>query len=440
MKRFALVVLSVTFALAAPLSKRWWTSNHWVDIWTMAPLLDTSLGLPPPPYNQSETGVFNDTTIRQTFHMTLDADQIRLRVDNQFSATVLSVTSMTVALTAANATGATSGQPTIQTDSVQTITFNGNSSIQVPPNAIIVSDPVNLTVVVHQDISVSLYLANGQTGYNVTAHDASVTTSWFTTGGDQTSAYNFTDASTVAFNKWYYVSGVEAWKSSDSRAAIAIGDSITDHIGATLNGNDGWVDYLFDRMQADGSTRDIALVNKGISGNTILTDAVGIDAVGRIDTDAIIQAGVGYVLLFEGVNDIGRAANTTAAQDDVYSRLIQGYEQIITKLHTFGIPVFGSTITPFGAPSYAKTPNGYSNPTREQTRLRVNYWIINGGRLDYAFDFASAIANETVLSQMQDQYSSGDYLHPNPKAYKLMASVVDLSKFGQFANGVSNYL
>jgi hypothetical protein len=41
---------------------------------------------------------------------------------------------------------------------------------------------------------------------------------------------------------------------------------------------------------------------------------------------------------------------------------------------------------------------------------------------------------------MQDQYSSGDYLHPNPAGYNVMPSIVDLGKFGEFADGSNQYV
>ncbi len=131
-------------------------------------------------------------------------------------------------------------------------------------------------------------------------------------------------------------------------------------------------------MQADAQPKDIALVDKGIASNSIASDFVGIGAVAGLETDVIAQPGVTYVLLLEGINDIGLAAETIEAQDAIYHTLISGYEQIITKLHTFGIPVFASTITPISAPSYAETPNYYVDPygTREKTRLKVKHWIM----------------------------------------------------------------
>ena len=119
-------------------------------------------------------------------------------------------------------------------------------------------------------------------------------------------------------------------------------------------------------MQNDSATRNIAVVNQAAGGNRVLYDGLGPNAVGRIDRDVLAQSGVRYAMIFEGVNDIGVADTTAANQTYTVDRLIQAYKQIVTRVHTFGIPMFAATITPFGAPSSAIQP--YSDPLREQSR------------------------------------------------------------------------
>ncbi len=415
--------------------RRWSSSNnHWVNIWTSAPASRLNTGLPGSPYNSSESGFLNGTTIRQTFHVTLGASTIRLAISNQFSIFPLSITSMTVALPQANSSGITTGQPTIKTDTLETVTFYGNTSFEAPPNALIFSDPVNFTIPSGTEISVSIYLADGQMGTNYTGHGDSQTTSWFTHSGDQTSSANFTGKSTIVSAQWLYVEAIQGWlDSSSSRSLICLGDSITDGYQSTIDGNDRWVDDLFRRLQNDSSTENtIAVLNKGQTAGTVLNDRSGYSAVARIESDIISQPGTAYALIFEGVNDIGTADNTTSAQYAIGTQLIQGYTQIIRKIHTFNIPVIGVTITPF------INPSGPSDPIREQTRLRVNDWIRTSGEYDAVFDFSAAIDNKTVPSQMQGRYAS-DYLHPNQLGYQALADSIDLSVFSTLNGGVDQY-
>lgn len=68
---------------------------------------------------------------------------------------------------------------------------------------------------------------------------------------------------------------------------------------------------------------------------------------------------------------------------------------MVERVHTFGIPMFAATITPFSAPGYNVTAQVYSNPEREATRQRVNSFIRNSGVFDEVIDFDAVIRNES---------------------------------------------
>ena len=190
-------------------------------------------------------------------------------------------------------------------------------------------------------------------------------------------------------------------------------------------------------MQADPVTSNIGVFNQAAGGNRILADGLGPNTVGRLDRDILAQSGVKYAMIFEGVNDIGTQSPDPEAQRVIGDQLIQAFNQIITRVHTAGIPIFGTTITPFGCTNATLQP--YSNPERERTRARVNDWILHSGRFDYALDFASVVANPDDISQLDLRYSSGDCLHPNVAGYKAIAGYFPLEIFEQFAGGVGGY-
>ncbi len=143
-------------------------------------------------------------------------------------------------------------------------------------------------------------------------------------------------------------------------------------------------------------------------------------------------------MIFEGVNDIGTADTTVANQTTTGDRLIQAYKQMITRVHAFGIPMFGATITPFGC--YNSTLQSYSVPIREETRLRVNDWIRMSGWFDAVVDFDAVLRDPKNHTQLAPYYDSGDCLHPNPAGYREMADKFPLGVFSEFRNGVSGFM
>lgn len=218
-----------------------------------------------------------------------------------------------------------------------------------------------------------------------------------------------------------------------------MGDSITDGRGSETNKNNRWPDLLLARLQKNPSTRSISVANLAAGGNRVLLDILGPNALGRIDRDVLAHPGVKYAMIFEGVNDIGQANATPAVQNTIYTSLIQAYQQIVTRVHSFGIPVFGATITPFSAPSNF-TGSQYSNPEREKTRARVNKWIRESGVFDAVVDFDKMLADPKIPTQLKAEYDSGDYLHPNVKGYQRLADLFPVDIFAAWEEGADEFV
>lgn len=384
---------------------------------------------------QNATGVvFQDATIRQTIFLTQSAPKIRLVISNAFGGSNLPISAATIAVPLNGSAGTSAVKP----ETLVPLTFSGLPNFTIPNGARIISDPVDFPVTVQQVLTISLYLSSGQTTNSITGHPGSRTTSFYAPGNQTGEADLSADPATQSSAHWYFISAVEAYlpTSATSGAVAIVGDSITDGRGSTTDRNDRWPDNLVRRLQAPNATalqRGVAVVNQAAGGNRVLADGLGPNALGRVDRDVLAQSGVRYVLLFEGVNDIGTAAANAAAQQAVGDRLLAAYSQIIGLVHAKGLPVFGATITPFSGNSSVQA---YSDPTREVTRQRVNEWIRTSGRFDAVVDFDAAVrdpANETMLSPL---YDSGDYLHLNPAGYVAMAQAVDLSLFEEFQDGV----
>lgn len=237
----------------------------------------------------------------------------------------------------------------------------------------------------------------------------------------------------------YFITTLDAWVPKTVRTLAIVGDSITDGRASTENGNDRWPDQLLGRLLKNPATSSIAIANQAAGGNRILADGLGPNAIGRFDRDVLAQPGVAWSMIFEGVNDIGTADATTAAQQAVGDAVIGALKQMVLRSHAAGIPIFGATITPFSEPGFTVTVQPYSSAVREQTRQRVNDFIRNGGWFDAVVDFDAAVRNKTNPAQLDDAFNSGDFLHPGVAGYKVMANIFPTNVFAEFANGVDGF-
>ena len=427
--------------------------GHWVDTWTSMPQLTEFSNLPPAPFvcisivnpchtdsspqNKSSL-VFPNSTIRQTLHVTTPAQQIRIHVSNAFGLVELPVTAMTIALPIAEAGQNQTGASGVNATTLQTVSFSGNRSISVAAGALAVSDPLNFPVKANQVISISMYLKDGQASQYITSHPGSRTTSWISFG-DYTQAKNLTDTSTTSIEHWYFLSAIEAWQPQDYHNFVILGDSITDGRGSYVNANLRWTDLLYNRI---AGRLPLSVSNQAAGGNRVLRDGLGPSLLSRIERDVLSHQSVKYAMIFESVNDIGDADATIANQTVTGNRLIQAYQQIITKIHAFNVPVFGATITPFGCANATLQP--YSDPVREQTQLKVNEWIRSNigetGGFDGLVDFDAVMRDPKNQTRLRPDFDSGDCLHPNVEGYRDMADAFPLELFEKFENGVEGFM
>ena len=143
----------------------------------------------------------------------------------------------------------------------------------------------------------------------------------------------------------------------------------------------------------------------------------------------VVEGVAGRPLTMRGVGVV-----RTPAEAEIGERLVQGYRQIVARCHALGIPVFGATIGPFGAPD--ASVQGYSVPTRQQTRQLVNAWIRTSRAFDAVVDFDAVLRDPADPERLKPGCNSGDWLHPTVEAYRAMAHAFPLDLFEEFQGGV----
>src|SRR5690606_11005201 len=184
------------------------------------------------------------------------------------------------------------------------------------------------------NLTVTVYLAEGQRSADITSHPGSRTTSYLISQ-DRTEADELPGATPV--EHWYFLSGLEVWSPPATAAVVIVGDSLTDGRGSTTNGNDRWPDRLLDRLHSEHDMTGIAVLNQAAGGNRVLNDGLGPNLLARLDRDVLAQSGVRWLIVFAGINDIGTAEAAEAEQQRVAADLIAAYDQIVVRAHAQGI-------------------------------------------------------------------------------------------------------
>ncbi|KAJ5273826.1 hypothetical protein N7478_008951 [Penicillium angulare] len=433
--------------------------HYWVHTWTAMPMLAEPDKLPPKefvstydklessglqlegldmndlPENKIRDSIaFTNATIRQTIKITLGTDRFfRLRFSNAFGRDNLKISQASVAISADELAGTSR----IQAHTLRNVTFDGGSAkTHIPGGALAVSDAIDFgtPLAANTILSISLFFEDGQScRTGITCHNSSRSTS-FCALGNAVSNLVLEDSSVREFAPWYYISGVEVLIPRQKSTLAIIGDSITDGRSSTPHRNDRWPDLLFTRLHADPATTSLSVISQAVGGNRILADGTGPNVLSRLDRDILAIPGLKYVVIFEGVNDIGVADANEESQREIGDQLIAGFQQIATRVHNHGLKIFAATITPFGrrkddfiVDAEAEGLTGYSHPLREQTRQRINEWIRDNEQFDGVVDFDQILRDNEQPSVLASEFDSGDRLHPNLDAFHALANGFSLN-------------
>jgi lysophospholipase L1-like esterase len=390
--------LSTTTVVAAVMH-----SERWIGTWSSAPEAESNM-----------TGMLGktDVTYREIVHLSVGGPAVRLVLTNEFGKEPLTISAVNIALSA--------GGNAIKETTLTPVRFEGQTSVTLPAGTAVVSDPIDFKVTPLSNLVVSFSIPV-QPLSQITAQTYSLQTNYMTTGNMST-APSLTAATELT--EWPFLRGVEVKSNIFGASIVALGDSITAGAASQINENRRWTDELARRLQEDKALSSLGVLNSGINGNRVLHDGEGDQsALGRFDRDVLSQPGVKYLIILEGINDIGHITSPIATDPAATSEsILNGLKQMVLRAHIQGLKVIGGTILPYENCKY------YSQ-AGEAMRQNINRWIRRTHDLDGFVDFDEAIRDPAHPSSLLPAFDSGDHLHPNTSGLNMMGDRINLRLF-----------
>jgi lysophospholipase L1-like esterase len=388
-------------------------SAAWVASWTAAP--HAPLGTTGP----FAAASYENVTLTQIIRLSEGGEKLRVKFSNRYGAGPLTIGAARV-YRIDDAGKEIAG-------SSRTLTFGGDAGAVIPRGAPFVSDTVALSTPSLSRLKVEFYLpkATGPCTCHLTGQDELAVSPPGNFVGKE-----FTPASKAQFRA--FLAGVDVDSPKALGTIVAYGDSITDGVGSTPGKNRRWPDILTDRLQAAG--KHWAVANQAISGNRVLSPGMGESALSRFDEDVLSLPNVKYIILFEGVNDLGNRFGPTRGPGGgpvipgldqpqiTVEEMIAGYKQIVARAHEKGIKVIASPIGPYKGASYW-TEEG------EAARQKIAEWMLTSGTFDGIVRIDTAFADPADPRQYRDGYHMGDHLHGSDAGLKAVGDSIDLKLF-----------
>ena len=399
-------------------------ATQWIGTWATAaqPFLPESLQ------------TYRNQTLRLIVHTSAGGARVRIRISNTYGDKPLFLGGAHIARRTAEAQ--------IDPRSDRVLKFRGEPSTTVAAGSTVASDAVELAVPALADLGISLFLP--QRTEVKTSHSMAKQTSYVSPEtGDFAAAVKFPVAKTI--HSWPLLTGVEVEVAQPAAAIVAFGSSLTDGDGTTMDANRRWPDVLAERLQKSGhGNQSIGVLNEGIIGNRLLYDSpkgtsnpfgagLGEAGLARFERDVLAQAGVKYVIVGLGINDIlFPAFPFTPPGESVRAEdIISGYRQLIARSHQKHIRVIGTTNPPFENSAFEGLVTAFYTPEREAVRQKVNAWILGSGEFDGVVDLDAVLRDPSHRTQLLPAYDSGDHLHPNDAGCIVEGNAFPLSLFAR---------
>ena len=392
-RQSTLIVITLNFLAALFPSLCHSDEKRWVGSWYAAPV--------------EFAPQFSNSTLRTVVHLTSGGNRLRLRLSNVYGQTPLKIGAAHVAV-------GNIGKQVKFGDKMETVLMPGTTAV---------SDPVDLVTTAGTEIVVSVYYPEPipqKISMHFGAGDGNTLIP-----GNATQDVSTSEASGSPTLAMYFLTGVDVENSSSHGTIVALGDSITD------GGTDHWPALLAQRLSHDGKAYGI--LNAGISGNRLLSgidgtaEIYGQSALIRFDREVLDKPSVRYVIVYEGINDLGLGETTKSdgSNPPTVDAVVSALRRLAQRAHKHNVKLYVATITPFETESQST----YYSPQKDVIRQKVNEWIRSSHEIDSYFDFDKALADPAHPKRLKLGFDSGDHLHPNAAGEQALSEAVDLSKF-----------
>lgn len=375
----------------------------WIAAWGAAP---------DGPVEPGALARFANQTVRLIVRASLGGSQLRIRLSNEHGTLPLRIGAAHLALRQAGAD--------IVPGSARALTFSGFAAVTVPAGAPMLSDPVALLVPDQAELAVSLYFP-GEVDAS-TVHANAAQTNYVSLPG------NFSAAAVFPIQQrmlaWPFLTELDVL--SCGRAMVAFGDAITDGNAGMRDANHRWPDFLGMRLQAAREQvvqrtdrlvsvgGQVGIVNRGAGG--LAPGAPGNCALARFERDVLATAGVRYVIVQLGLDDLGMA--------ETLAELVSVYRQMIARARARNVRIYGATLLPFEGARHAAAGAG-----KELLRQAANDWVRQGGEFDAVIDFDQALRDPAHHARLLPMFNSGDAWLPNDLGMQAMANAIPLELF-----------
>ncbi|MFE9682094.1 GDSL-type esterase/lipase family protein [Streptomyces sp. NPDC006285] len=365
-----------------------------------------------------------DQSVRMITRLSQGGGALRIRIQNTFGQTPLTVDAATVGRSGRDDAGSGAG-PAVS-GAVRTVTFDGRREVVVPPGGEVWSDAAALRTRAQDDVAVSLSVSGTVTPGR---HSNAFRTNYLTPpgSGDHT-ADTSGSAYTQTVDSTYLVSAVDVRNPAVKGTIVAFGSSVVDGTGSTDCGAgctpDGtdhrWTDGVARRIAAElPRTRQLAVANAGIAGTTSSAACPrtpagvrGLDAATRLDRDVLGLHGVTGVLYYYGTNDLANGCD--AAQ------ILDSYREVFQRLRAAGVKVYVTPIT--SRPGYTDR----NNLDRHAVGTHVKKRNSCDGTCDGVTDFDQVLKDPLKPNSINPAYDTGDGIHANVAGQRALADFVPL--------------
>ncbi len=292
------------------------------------------------------------STVRIEFKVSTGGEKLRFKFSNEFGAAAITINAASVARTEGE------GKAQVKAGSMATILFGGQPKVTIPAGKTVWSDEVKYVTRSLEALSVSLYFDNAT---YITSAGLSNARTFLGMSSLVNPEYSQCYSEKIArarevsigsaditYHTTPFLCEVDAYNSSVTKnTAVFIGDS-------TLV-NDTYM-YFAEKLVKAGIT-NVSVVNEAIVANKLLSDGTGLignlygDAlIDRFERDALSIAGVKWVFVKIGLNDIlHQFSNSMGAEVPHYSAqdIINGYKKLVEKAHAKGIKIYFFSKTPW---------------------------------------------------------------------------------------------